>query len=792
MKQFSHFLRTLVALAALVSSASQGADLAIQVNPGWNLLGNTGTAAIDVTADLGDSTRVITVWKWNSQASTWGFYAPSLAAGGRLTSYAGEKGYQVLSQIAPGEGFWLNAAQAFTLERTNVVPFGLGTGGLVKGWNLLATGEALSPAQLNAKLGGTAEAPSFSTMWAWNSTSHQWYFNAPTLVASGGLATYIEGRGYLDFGSLTTGNGLGFWLNSNVSGTSAAIAGVVADLKGPYGPASVAAAMETVARSGLTVTADVDATDVTAAGTGGSGLRVTQFQARSLALEVAGRGGRLGSELNAAIPPIPLPPDGSGVERKLPWSLLVAAYVKSADSFGAGVARGLMGDIDLARHAGYRYPTLVIYSFMQEVMVPLLAEMQAAESGTATPSALRTMRRAASARAGFDLGDPCGSVNQFLDDLAPAVSAAVGSVGAESSGFWSGVFSVAAVVAGVATDAAVSAVKGMVRHAPAVSAVRNAMTVAHAVSDLNSMFSQWNVQVTAAPGGLHKKPGAPDAGTFTLTLDNGRDVPQWPPAMQSCAQLLDIPLPDLNGAEGATVTWEKLAGFDALAIASSALTTTVAAGKATLEFTTATESRSVHENAGSQVQKGTVTVNARVGLPGMESLMSAVSANFLGGAAATVASGASAAGAQLLGPSGSGSTTVEFHVSPPAVLDIEISDDATFRMHAVSCTGIDGPYTGSAQVIGDPGGTAAITPFSFDAVTKTGPLAVTIPMSGTCSGSYVVDGILTVDTGVSPTVDVNGTVSGTLDCSLPFPVTLSAPAVGRFALKIGPTAECPY
>ena len=205
--EFARVLRILAVLAALSGTASHGADLAIPVAQGWNLLGNTGTAAIDAASVLGDSTKVTTVWKWNSQTSSWVFYAPSLAANGTLASYASGKGYQVLSGIAPGEGFWLDAAQAFTLSRPGIVPYSLGAGGLVQGWNLLATGDALSPAQLDTKLGGVAGTPRFATMWAWNSASNSWYFYFNLVCSSypkGGILTYFKKSGSLFFSQLDT------------------------------------------------------------------------------------------------------------------------------------------------------------------------------------------------------------------------------------------------------------------------------------------------------------------------------------------------------------------------------------------------------------------------------------------------------------------------------------------------------------------------------------------------------------------------------------------------------------
>ena len=219
----------LIACAALFGSSAHGVDLAIPLGAGWNLLGNTGSPAIDVTKDLSlsDSTKVTTVWKWNAQAAGWVFYAPSLAASGTLATYAAGKGYQVLSTIEPGEGFWVNAAQAFTLNRTGITPFTLGptyTGasGLVISWNLVATNDALSPplspSQIDTALGGTVGAPSFSTMWAWSNSSNAWYFYAPSLAANSTLPAYIISKQYLDFATLpATSVGLGFWLNSNIT-----------------------------------------------------------------------------------------------------------------------------------------------------------------------------------------------------------------------------------------------------------------------------------------------------------------------------------------------------------------------------------------------------------------------------------------------------------------------------------------------------------------------------------------------------------------------------------------------
>ncbi|MDD5028300.1 MAG: hypothetical protein PHH58_02180, partial [Rhodoferax sp.] len=76
---------------------------------GWNLVGNSTTAALDVKTLLGtQASSVTSVWKWNAANSKWAFYSPALDTANTLASYAAAKGYDVVSSIDPGDGFWIN------------------------------------------------------------------------------------------------------------------------------------------------------------------------------------------------------------------------------------------------------------------------------------------------------------------------------------------------------------------------------------------------------------------------------------------------------------------------------------------------------------------------------------------------------------------------------------------------------------------------------------------------------------------------------------------------------------
>ena len=121
------------------------------------------------------------------------------------------KGYDVLTTINSGEGFWVDAKTAFSVQ----LPAGAAVASssfksISSGWHFIATGETKAPAAFNTDVATT-------TLWAWDSAQSKWYFYAPSLQAQGGsaLSDYISSMGYLDFSSTskTLGTGVGFWIN---------------------------------------------------------------------------------------------------------------------------------------------------------------------------------------------------------------------------------------------------------------------------------------------------------------------------------------------------------------------------------------------------------------------------------------------------------------------------------------------------------------------------------------------------------------------------------------------------
>jgi hypothetical protein len=221
-------------VAGTTTTTNAGANPKVSLISGWNLLGNGFNFGIDVATIFGDTSRFVTVWKWVASSSSWAFYAPSLTSDA-LNTYAANKGYQVLTTINPGEGFWVNAAQASTTPMDlradqSVIPtpflssnFALGGGQqLNSGWSLISIGDLKSPGDFNQAynlfagppaVGGASVPTNVTTIWAWDSVNKVWYFYAPSLVNNGGLSNYINQKQYKDFGTNKLQPTTGFWVN---------------------------------------------------------------------------------------------------------------------------------------------------------------------------------------------------------------------------------------------------------------------------------------------------------------------------------------------------------------------------------------------------------------------------------------------------------------------------------------------------------------------------------------------------------------------------------------------------
>jgi len=158
------------------------------------------------------------VWKWIASSSSWAFYAPSLSST-QLSSYTQQQGYQVLSTINAGDGFWVNASTAQSLS----LPGGAGVSSssfakaganpLSKGWSLIAIGDSSAPSAFNGVI-SNASNTNLTSLWAWDANQTKWFFFSPSLNTAGTLNSYISLQGYESFGTSVLSPTTGFWVNS--------------------------------------------------------------------------------------------------------------------------------------------------------------------------------------------------------------------------------------------------------------------------------------------------------------------------------------------------------------------------------------------------------------------------------------------------------------------------------------------------------------------------------------------------------------------------------------------------
>lgn len=190
-------IKTLTLAGVLLPAIGSAATL--NLNAGWNLAGNSDATSINVINLFADASKIVTVWKWNKAQGKWAFYAPSMTSA-QLAAYAASKSYDVLTSIAPKEGFWVNAVTSAAVTDVQATPPTPGStaatlleSDLSQGWNLVASADNKNPSQLNTGLAASLSTAgkSISTVWSWDAAALRWKFYAPSLEAQGATALSI-------------------------------------------------------------------------------------------------------------------------------------------------------------------------------------------------------------------------------------------------------------------------------------------------------------------------------------------------------------------------------------------------------------------------------------------------------------------------------------------------------------------------------------------------------------------------------------------------------------------------
>jgi len=83
----------------------------LTLKKGWNLVGLISGNSKDIKELVqGKEDKMQSVWKWVQSKQGWAVYLPQQEKQnpGATSTYAGQKGFDIISNINPGEGFWIN------------------------------------------------------------------------------------------------------------------------------------------------------------------------------------------------------------------------------------------------------------------------------------------------------------------------------------------------------------------------------------------------------------------------------------------------------------------------------------------------------------------------------------------------------------------------------------------------------------------------------------------------------------------------------------------------------------
>ena len=178
-------------------------SLKMDISTGWNLL-SFYLKPIDSSVDTmfeGVSAEILSLWKW--QKDKWSVYLPSLEDGG--SSYAQSKGFNLLTQIDVGEGFWINAKQAFSVDISGI-PASDTTLNLYSGWNLvgLKTDKKKAISEFIS-----ANKDKILSIWKW--LGNTWAVYLPSLGEEA-TQNYADSKGFSVLTEINPAEG--FWVNT--------------------------------------------------------------------------------------------------------------------------------------------------------------------------------------------------------------------------------------------------------------------------------------------------------------------------------------------------------------------------------------------------------------------------------------------------------------------------------------------------------------------------------------------------------------------------------------------------
>jgi hypothetical protein len=277
-------------------------------------------------------------------------------------------------------------------------------------------------------------------------------------------------------------------------------------------------------------------------------LELWSWQVDNLEREHVAGGGYLGAELDELVD---LGPAAAG----LPFSYLVAAWLADPPTPTAERALGLIGQQSWSQASTVVFPTAVLALFVTDVAA---LSVELGWPSTDGPVGFRSgLERAHASPLTGICSTLSGWVNAVLDTLFDALTIELDD--GSAFGWLADIWNIAVELAGAVITGLVD-----VLTAPIVGAIADGVAIVGTLAMLASMLQPWTLTMVPSAGAVPFAVGDEPAvaGTFhAWAATNAPDV--WPDVLVDCASAVELELPDLSSAAGATVAWDVI-GFPEL------------------------------------------------------------------------------------------------------------------------------------------------------------------------------------------------------------------------------------
>lgn len=426
-----------------------------------------------------------------------------------------------------------------------------------------------------------------------------------------------------------------------------------------------------LASAGIATVADETSTQPQFPVDGATGLVVTAWQARTMAVETESHGGILGSSLDTTLPL------GDGP----PLAFVIGAWASVVQDPAATAAARLLGTQDWTHADTVIFPTAVLELFVADVVTHAgepdtpgaSASAPGPDSATTPPGPSSAVAPAVLKRSpgagrpdgfaapgggivvpalGLD-GAPtasCSGIASFVDGVLASVFGALkvspnevadwvsGTIGGTAGVVVGAVAGFLAVFWNKAVEFAEATVRSVLTAltAPVINTLRTVVGALETITTVVSYLKRWQVPLTAEPpsNSFSTTGYAAHRGSVTATIDRNGETENWPELLTDCATALGKPPPTLS-TQGLPVTWSTVQQESGLVTvdrpAAPGTTGTLDANLSDrLDYTTGNEDAALA--ASSLVELPTITVTAQIRRTELEELsdllIGYLSANF--------------------------------------------------------------------------------------------------------------------------------------------------------------------